>query len=226
MNAHHRLFGLYVPGTSWLHRLGTGPKFALMLVVSLVPLLVRDVRVSAALLAVTIALLLSTGLGVRRCLALLPALLVMAAALFGYQLIWGTVADGLMLVANLVLCLYAARVLTLTTPAPELLDALVRAARPLRLVGVDPERVGLAVALMLRSIPFLLGSFTDVRAAARARGLERHLLAQLTPVIVGAVAYARATGEALMARGLGDRADVVPEAVVADHPATDDDVRR
>ncbi|WP_432559653.1 energy-coupling factor transporter transmembrane component T family protein [Granulicoccus sp. GXG6511] len=204
MNAHHQLFGLFVPGTSWLHRLPVGAKFALMLVVSIVPLIVRELWLSAALLAVAAVLLTTTRIHWRRCLVLAPMIWVLAACLVAYQLIWGTWQIGLMLVANLVLCVYAARILTLTTPATALLDALVVAARPVRLVGGSPERVGLAAALMIRSIPFLFGSFSDVRAAARARGLERNLLAQLTPVVVGAVAYARATGEALAARGLGE----------------------
>jgi biotin transport system permease protein len=153
---------------------------------------------------VTVLLLLLTGLGWRRCFALFPAVLVMAGLLFAYQLIWGDLRTGAMLVANLILCVYASRLLTLTTPAPVLLDALVAAARPVRLVGGSPEQVGLAAALMVRSIPHLLGSFTDVRNAARARGLERNVFAQVAPVVIGAVAYARATGEALAARGLGE----------------------
>lgn len=204
MTAQHQLFGLYVPGDSWLHRLPVGVKFALMLGVSLVPLLVRELWLSVALLGVTAGLLALTRVGWRRCFGLAPALWVMAGLLLAYQVLWGTAMTGVMLVANLVLCLFAARILTLTTPAPVLLDGLVVAARPVRLVGGSPERVGLAVALMVRSIPFLFGSFSEVRNAARARGLERNLLAQLTPVVIGAVAYARATGEALAARGLGE----------------------
>lgn len=204
MSSHHQLFGLYLPGRTWLHRLGVGPKFALMVVVSLVPLLVRQPWLSGAFLLATAALVLSTRQGWRRCIFLPRGIWIMAALLVAYQLIWGTWQDGLMLVANLVICLYASRILTLTTPAPVLLDALVTAARPVRWVGGSPERVGLAASLMLRSIPFLFGSFENVRAAARARGLERNPLAQLTPVVVGAVAYARATGEALAARGLGE----------------------
>ncbi|HHV22445.1 MAG TPA: energy-coupling factor transporter transmembrane protein EcfT [Propionibacterium sp.] len=204
MNAHHQLFGLFVPGTSWLHRLPAGVKLVLMLVVSVVPLIVRELWLSTALLGVTAVLLAATRVPWRRAFRLALVIWVMGALLLAYQLVWGTWQIGLMLVANLVLCLYAARILTLTTPAPALLDALVVAARPVRLVGGSPERVGLAAALMIRSIPFLFGSFADVRAAARARGLERNILAQLTPVVVGAVAYARVTGEALAARGLGE----------------------
>lgn len=206
MSAHDRLFGLYAPGNSLLHRLGIAPKFVLILAVSMVPLVVRDLWVSLGLLGVTVLLLLLTGLGIRRCFVLLPAIVIMAGLLFAYQVIWGDLRTGAMLVANLVLCLYASRVLTLTTPAPVLLDAVVTAAGPVRFVGGNPEQVGLAVALMVRSIPHLLGSFTEVRNAARARGLERNVFAQVAPVVVGAVAYARATGEALAARGLGDEA--------------------
>lgn len=198
------LFGLYRPGTSLLHRLPVAAKFAVMFILSLSGLVVRSWPVSVAALALCVLLLLSSGLGVRRCLALPSVLLVMIALLVGYQLLWGQVAAAIVVVANLLLCVYAARMLVLTTPAPVLLDALVTAARPLRPLGIDPERLGLAAAIMLRSIPHLLASFDQVRDAARARGLERNLLARVSPVVVQAVAYAHATGEALAARGLGE----------------------
>ncbi|HWS57966.1 MAG TPA: energy-coupling factor transporter transmembrane component T, partial [Actinotalea sp.] len=93
---------------------------------------------------------------------------------------------------------------TTTTPTDVLLDLLSRAARPLRRVGLEPETFALAVALMLRAIPALGAMFTEVRDAARARGLEGSARAQLVPFAVRAVARARLTGEALAARGIGD----------------------
>ncbi|HET7414781.1 MAG TPA: hypothetical protein VFI97_03695, partial [Arthrobacter sp.] len=47
---------------------------------------------------------------------------------------------------------------------------------------------------------------TDVRDAAKARGLERNPRALLVPVVINAVAYAKQTGDALAARGLGEKA--------------------
>ena len=85
-----------------------------------------------------------------------------------------------------------------------LVDALVAAARPLERLGARPERFGLAVAILIRSVPYIAGSFGEVRDAARARGLERNVATSLTPVAISAVAYARRTGDALTARGLGD----------------------
>ena len=208
-----QLFGLYRPGRSWLHRLPVGAKFAIMFALSLTGLILRQWPVSVATLGICVLLLLTARLGVRRSLGLPPVFWVMIALLVGYQLIWGTIAAAAVVVANLLLCVYAARMLVLTTPAPVLLDALVTAARPLRVVGIDPERVGLAAAIMLRSIPHLLASFDEVRDAARARGLERNLLARVSPVVVQAVAYAHANGEALAARGLGETEPEDPDEV-------------
>ena len=56
-----------------------------------------------------------------------------------------------------------------------------------------------------RSLPHLLGSFAEVRDAATARGLRRNPVTYVTPVVVRTVAYAHATGDALAARGLGER---------------------
>jgi len=117
----------------------------------------------------------------------------------GFTVSW---LDGCVLVANLVLAVWASRLVVATTPVAVLLDALATLARPVRLVGADPQRFALAVAIMVRSVPYLMGAFATVRQAARARGVERRIFGQLTQVIVAAVAYGQATGDALDARGL------------------------
>lgn len=115
--------------------------------------------------------------------------------------------NGMIYLINVVAAIYLARLVTMTTPVADLMDAIACAARPLRLIGVDPERVALALALMWRSIPYLIGSIADVRDAARARGLERSALRFVLPVIVNAVGYGLQTGDALRARGLDDHGE-------------------
>ena len=110
-------------------------------------------------------------------------------------------------VAGILATVLAANLLTATTELERLLDGLAGLIVPLRRVGADPERFALTVSLMLRSIPFVIGAFDDVRDAARARGLERNLRARTLPVMIATVAYARHTGEALAARGLGEAED-------------------
>ena len=60
------------------------------------------------------------------------------------------------------------------------------------------------LGLLVRGIPLTLEIAAETRDAARARGLERNPRAHLTPLVIRVVAHARATGEALHARGVGD----------------------
>lgn len=204
MNHHDALLGRYVPGSSWLHRAPTWSKYLLVLGASLPALFLQRLEISLVVCVLFAAILASARLGLRDVLAVGRMVWFVIACLIAYHAFATTWQTGVMLGANIVGCLWAARSLTCTTPGPEMVDALVAFLRPLRWVGLDPERVGLAIGIMLRSIPHLMDSFDEVRDAARARGLERNLLAQLSPVVVHAVAYAQATGDALAARGLGD----------------------
>jgi biotin transport system permease protein len=76
--------------------------------------------------------------------------------------------------------------------------------RPLRRVGVQPERVSLLLALTIRAVPVLVGTLSDVRDARRARGLERSPRALLVPVVLRTMRHADRLGEALVARGVDD----------------------
>jgi len=198
------LFSLYVPGTTVLHRLGVGWKYLLLLVLTVPPLVAGDPVVSLGSLLAGLLLLASCRTGLRHSWGLPVPLLILVAVLAAYQLLVGRPDLAVVVGVNLVSAVYASRILTLTTPGPVLIDALVAALRPLSVLGVKPDTVGLAVAIMIRSVPLLMDSFDQVRQAARARGSERNLFLLVTPVVVRAVGQAQATGAALAARGLGE----------------------
>lgn len=200
----NRVFMLYVPGDSVFHRLGTGWKYLLLLALTLPALFAGELRVSLTMLALAMVLLAACRVGLRYAWGGPLGLWMLLGFLVGYHLLFGTPVTGLVVASNLLVAVYASRLVTLTTPGAVLVDALVAALRPLRWFGVDPERVGLAIAVMLRSIPVLFDSFEQVRQAARARGRERHLIGLITPVVVRTVGHAQATGAALAARGLGE----------------------
>jgi biotin transport system permease protein len=74
----------------------------------------------------------------------------------------------------------------------------------LRRVGVDPERIGLLLALGVRCVPVVVGLAEQVRDAQRARGLGASPRAFAVPLIVRSLRHADALGEALVARGVED----------------------
>jgi biotin transport system permease protein len=207
VRGHGFLLANYVPGTSLIHRMPLWLKFLLVLACGMASFLIVDWRLAAGALLVMCVLFLLSGAGAVRLFRavrpLLPILLVIGA--FQWWQLGGPVAARIVL--NILLCVVAASLLTATTPLHRLLDGVVSLARPFRRFGADPERFALTIAIMLRSIPFIAGAFADVRDSARARGLGRNPRALVLPVFITTVAYARHTGEALAARGLGEPED-------------------
>ncbi|WP_306418767.1 energy-coupling factor transporter transmembrane component T family protein [Arthrobacter psychrolactophilus] len=200
----------YVPGESIVHRTRLGLKALLLLLVAVLclasPALSPEFSVgitTATLILVVIGHVVA-GLGWQRLWRAVRLMLIFLILIAAYQ--WWQFGPLIawQVIAAIVATVLASNVLTSTTPVDTLLDGLAALVRPLRRFGADPERFSLTVALMLRSIPYVIGAFADVRDAARARGLERNLVARSLPVVISTVAYARATGDALAARGLGD----------------------
>jgi biotin transport system permease protein len=196
--------GLYYPGTTALHRAPVSAKLAALTLLGVAVMVLRGPIGALALLALALAATAVARVPVRATLVGLAPVLAGVAGLAAFQWWQQGAAVAIEVSADLLTLVVAAGVVTATTPADRMLDALERAARPLRHVGLRPEILALSVALMLRTVPALLATMGEVRDAARARGLERDLRALLVPAAVRTVARARATGEALAARGLGD----------------------
>lgn len=204
MNAARALLGIHVQGATVWHRMPVGWKYGVLLALTLPAVVTREPRVVLASLVLTLSLVVTTRAPLRLAWGLPAGLAVLLGALAAFHALTGAPQTAVVVVGTTLVALYASRLVLLTTPMPALIDALVAAASPFRRLGLSPERFGLAVAVLVRSVPFVVAAFGDVRDAARARGLERNPVASVTPVVIQTVAYARATGDALTARGLGD----------------------
>lgn len=197
------MIGLYFPGTSLLHRLGTIPKLAGLAVFMLGLALLREPwQLGLA------ALLVATFFIVARIppTALWPQLRpLLGLLLFAvpFQLIFTGWFTTLMVSGRLVSAVSLAALFTLTTPVPHVLDACRTMLHPFRRF-VDPDRVGLLMALTIRCVPLLAEIVREVMEARRARGTTGSLQALVVPVIVRSLQSAEALGEALIARGFDD----------------------
>jgi biotin transport system permease protein len=204
MRGNAFLVGTYIHGSSPVHRAPLVLKALLVAGCGMAAFMVADWRISAAVVAAVVVLHAVAGLPARHLLRAVLGLWPLILVLGGFQWWQLGLPTAARIVLNILGCVLAAGLLTATTPMQRLLDGLVALATPFRRFGADPERFGLTIAVMLRSIPFVLGAFRDTRDAAKARGLERSPRALVLPVLIGTVAYARQTGEALAARGLAE----------------------
>lgn len=196
--------GLYRPGTTALHRVAPGAKISGLAALGALVVVLRGPASSLVLLLAVVSAAAIGRLPPRSTARAALPVLVTATMLGAYQCWARGWQTGVEVAVDLLTLVVAATVVTATTSADRMLDSLSTGARPLRHVGLPPETVALAVGLMLRSVPALLETFAETRDAARARGLDRSPRALLVPAAVRTVARARATGDALAARGLAD----------------------
>lgn len=205
MRGHALLLGLRIPGTSGVHSAPLWLKYLVLVAAGTAVVVLRSPTTAAVLLAMGLLLYALAGARVLAQWASPLRLLWWIFALLAvYQWWMNGPGTAFAVVGGMFAALQLARLLLLTTDQSELIDGLGWACTPLRVIGVDPDLVALAVGLMLRSIPAVLGCITDVGDAARARGLGRNPIALAGPVVVSAVAFAHQTGDALAARGILD----------------------
>jgi biotin transport system permease protein len=201
---------LYVPRASPVHRAPAGLKLLALGGLGAALFAVPSAAAAAGGLAAVVVL----GLGAAR----LPAVLLLGQAravawwvvlLLALHLALGDPATGAATALRLLALVLAAAVVTATTRVTALVAVVERVCAPLRLVGVDPARVGLVLAMALRFVPLVTERAQRVREAHAARGGTlrgpRGLATLVVPLLVQVLRLAATVGEALDARGAEER---------------------
>ncbi|ASN81975.1 cobalt ABC transporter permease [Deinococcus ficus] len=194
------MLGLYVPRPSPLHALKPGPKLLALLLAGAGVFALRSPGPLLLVLAAVVGLYSVARLGGRVLWGQLRPTLALLAFFFAVQALTVNVDSGVVTVLRFAVMILLASLLTLTTRTSDLLATLERALQPLQRVGVNPEKVSLAVSLTLRFIPVVIGIVAEVRDAQRARGLDGSVLALAVPVIIRTLRMADDIADAIDAR--------------------------
>jgi biotin transport system permease protein len=199
------VLGVYQPGDSVVHRIPAGAKMLALAAFGAASAAVRTPVLAAALLGVAALGFAAARIppaAVARRIRPLAAVVVLVGAA---QVIGGgTWSHAVTVAGSYLALLLAATLVSLTTLTTEIVRALTRALGPLRRIGVDPDRVGLLLALGIRAVPQVVDLARTVRDAQRARGLTADPRAFAVPLIVRSLRQADLTSEALRARGIDD----------------------
>lgn len=185
--------------------LPAGPKLLGLMALATLLLLISSPEWLAAIAAAALALGLLT-LGAGRLGAAFPlALVVSIAALSLFTLAFEGPRPAVAVVFRLAALVLLAHIVTRTTRASEVQDALVAALRPFEwLPFVSAEKAGLALALTLRSLPRLGGAVEELKEAREARGLSLSPVRLVIPLIARMLRDAREIAEAIDARSWDD----------------------
>lgn len=199
------MFATYQPGTSLLHRLPAGLKILLVCaLILLVSLTVREAWHVLPALGLAAALYVIGRIRPRSAWDQVRPVLPMLIAILALQWIVADLDTALRVSGSLLVAVAVAGLVALTTRVSDMLDAVTRAARPLRHVGVSPDRVALVLVLTIRAIPLLARQLRHVTEARKARGLGMSIRALVVPTVLGALTTADQLGDALAARGVDD----------------------
>lgn len=198
--------GVFVPGTSPIHRAAPHHKllalFAFILASTL--LAITPLRALAALAIATSGVAIAR-IPLRIISGQLASPLFILVPLAGFQW-WAKDFDyAAALFLSILASIIAAFIVSLTTESGELLEGVETFLRPCGRVGLPVENISLALSLTLRMIPVMFATVYEVLDARKARGAGFSPLAFGTPVLIRSIRRARALGEALQARGVGDR---------------------
>jgi biotin transport system permease protein len=207
------MLGLYIPRDSPIHCLPAGLKVAALIVAGIGILAVGDPVPLAGLLAGVGALLAVARLPAGAVVAHLRPVLLLALFFFAVHVLLGDVRTGVIIVLRFVILIALAALVTLTTRVSDMVDALERGLRPLRIVGINPDKTSLMISLAIRFVPVLMEQVRSIQEAQRARGLERSVIGVAVPLIVKTLRMANSLTEAIEARGYD------PDGT--DHPGQD-----
>ena len=186
---------------TWLHRVPAGAKLAGLAVLSLVLLPVGDWRILAGALTIIAAVYASLGrVGMAR-LGLLRPVLPLLVVVGGVQAASGGWNAGAVVTMRLLAMLLLADLVSMTTTMSALMDVLAPVLRVLRPLGVNPRKMALAVALVLRFVPVLLMRWRAREEAWKARTHRRVPPRLVAAFVADILQLADRVAEALDARG-------------------------
>ena len=199
------MFATYQPGNSLLHRLPAGWKILVVCVLILVvSVAIREPWHVLPALGGAVALYAIGRIRPRAAWDQVRPVLPMLIAILVLQWIVTDLDAALRVSGSLLVAIAVAGLVALTTRISDMLDAVTRAAQPLRHIGVSPDRIALVLVLTIRAIPLLARQLRQVTEARKARGLGMSVRALVVPTVLGALTTADQLGDALAARGVDD----------------------
>lgn len=186
---------------SWLHEVPAGLKLLGLLLISVGLYSPWQYPVLALVSVLVVCGHAGLGDGGWRRLAVIGPLLPMFILVFALQWWSQDLAAATSMLLRMLLLIWLANLLTLTTRMDAMMDALRPVLAPLRWVGVEPARIAFAVALLLRFVPVLMAVLAALMEAWRARGGGRQRWRLAVPLLVNAIRLSDHVSEALAARG-------------------------
>ncbi|GGA13165.1 energy-coupling factor transporter transmembrane component T family protein [Neptunicoccus cionae] len=196
------MLSLTLERQSWAHRIPVGWKLATLFALTFVTFPLDSIAPIVAGLALVLLGWTSLGrAGFQASLRALRPVLWFVVIILVYHIFVGRLHQGAVIVLKMLLLFGFANFVTMTSRLSDMMDLVIRLLSPLRRVGIPPERIALAFALVIRFTPVLGQRGARLAEAWRARSARRAGPRIIAPLAVSALDDADQVAEALRARG-------------------------
>ncbi|MBE9910285.1 energy-coupling factor transporter transmembrane protein EcfT [Enterococcus mundtii] len=222
------IFGRYMPGDSFIHRLDPRAKLLASFYFIGIIFLANNWQTYALLAAFTLFAVFLSKVDIKFFIRGIRPLIWLILFTVGLQVLftsggetywsWGIFnitqfgfMNGLFIFCRFVLIIFMSTLLTLTTPPLELSDAIEYLLRPLKVVRFPVHEVSLMLSIALRFVPTLMDETEKIMNAQRARGVDfgegslvqkmKAVIPLLIPLFVSSFNRAEDLATAMEARG-------------------------
>lgn len=222
------LFGRYIPGDSWIHKLDPRAKIiGTMLFIVIIFFANNWSTYLVMFLFVMVALYLSKISlnfflrGVRPLIWLILLTVVLQMFFTTGETVyfsWGIITltkegiiNGIFIFLRFLLIIFMSTLMTLTTMPLSLTDALEYLLNPLKKINVPVHEIALMLSIALRFVPTLMDETEKIMNAQRARGIEfgegtiiqqmKAIVPLLVPLFISSFSRAEELATAMEARG-------------------------
>jgi biotin transport system permease protein len=196
------MISLTSPVETRAHGWPAGVKLGLLCGATVVLFGVESVIGQAVFLCVMVALYALPGrrfmsIGLRRLMGLWPFI----AVILLWHILTRDASQGAVIVMRMITAVGLANLVTMTTRLTDMMRVVRWLCTPLRMFGFRTERIELAMALVVRFTPVLIGKGQMLALAWRARARARVGWRIVAPFGIMAIDDAEHVAEALRARG-------------------------
>lgn len=194
---------LYVTGNSLLHRLSARAKLIALAATGIALIILASPLLLGISTLAALALYASVGIGWQQSWLRLRPVFVTIFVVAIFALLVNSPEEAAVTLLRLTTLVLLAAAVTATTGIGEFVDEITLAARPLERLGlVRASDIGLAVGLVIRFVPEVLGRYQAIRDAHDARGLKTRPLTLAVPLIILTLKNADDIAAAIDARGI------------------------
>lgn len=194
------MIGTYLDVKSPIHTIRPGIKLAGLAIAATAVFFCSNLAILTLALGAVGAAYAVARIPLKTAWKQLRPLCFLLLAIFIFQAIFVQWQAGAILVMRFLIVILLASLVTLTTRLSDIIETIEFALQPFRAIGVNPEKVSLAISLSIRFLPAIMQCFGEVREAQKVRGLERSVAATAVPLIIRTLRMADDIAEALDAR--------------------------